>query len=121
MKGQEDLEANKEDFPGGTVGKSPPASAEDMNSISGPGRSHVPRSNQSPCMTTAVIRELSGPGATVPEPERHDAEGCVLQGPCSTRETTTMRSLRISQILTDLLCQLPSLNGGNMVIKISSV
>ena len=28
MKGQEDLEANKEDFPGGTVDKSPPASAK---------------------------------------------------------------------------------------------
>ena len=32
------------DFPGGPVGKNPPASAEDMGSIPGPGRSPMPRS-----------------------------------------------------------------------------
>ena len=32
-------------FPGGSVVKSPTANAGDMGSISGPGRSHVPRSN----------------------------------------------------------------------------
>ena len=33
------------DFPGGIVVKNPPANAGDMGSISGPGRSHMPRSN----------------------------------------------------------------------------
>ena len=34
------------DFPGGTVIKNPPASAGDTGSIPGPGRSHMPRSNE---------------------------------------------------------------------------
>ena len=34
------------DFPGGTVVKSPPASAGDMDSIPGPGRSHMPLSSR---------------------------------------------------------------------------
>ena len=33
------------DFPGGAVVENPPANAGDMGSISGPGRSHMPRSN----------------------------------------------------------------------------
>ena len=33
------------DFLGGTVDKNPPASAEDMSSIPGPGRFHMPKSN----------------------------------------------------------------------------
>ena len=33
------------DFPGGTVVKNPPASAGDMGSIPGSGRSHMPWSN----------------------------------------------------------------------------
>ena len=33
------------DFPGGTVVKNPPASAGDIGSSPGPGRSHMPRSN----------------------------------------------------------------------------
>ena len=32
-------------FPGGTVGKNPPANAGDTGSSPGPGRSHMPRSN----------------------------------------------------------------------------
>ena len=32
-------------FPGGAVVKNPPASAGDTGSSSGPGRSHMPRSN----------------------------------------------------------------------------
>ena len=32
-------------FPGGAVVKNPPASAGDMGSSPGPGRSHMPRSN----------------------------------------------------------------------------
>ena len=34
-----------EGFPGGSVGKSPPAHAGDTGSIPGPGRSHMPWSN----------------------------------------------------------------------------
>ena len=34
------------DFPGGTVVKNPPANAGDTGSSPGPGRSHMPRSNQ---------------------------------------------------------------------------
>ena len=34
------------DFPGGPVVKNPPASAGDMGSTSGPGRSHMSWSNQ---------------------------------------------------------------------------
>ena len=33
------------DFPGGAVVKNPPASAGDMGSIPGPGRTHMPWSN----------------------------------------------------------------------------
>ena len=33
------------DFPGGAAVKNPPASAGDMGSIPGPGRSHMPQSN----------------------------------------------------------------------------
>ena len=33
------------DFPGAAVVKDPPASAGDMGSSPGPGRSHMPRSN----------------------------------------------------------------------------
>ena len=33
------------DFPGGTVDKNPPANAEDMGSIPGLGRSHMPQSS----------------------------------------------------------------------------
>ena len=33
------------DFPGGTVGKNPPANAGHTGSIPGPGRSHMPQSN----------------------------------------------------------------------------
>ena len=34
------------DFPGGAAGKNLPASAGDMGSIPGPGRSHTPQHNQ---------------------------------------------------------------------------
>ena len=34
------------DFPGGAVVKNPPASAGDTGAIPGPGRSHMPWSNQ---------------------------------------------------------------------------
>ena len=35
-----------QDFPGGSVVKNPPASAGDMGSIPGPGRSYMSQSNQ---------------------------------------------------------------------------
>ena len=35
------VDTSLEDFPGGSVVKNPPASAEDMHSIPGPGRLHV--------------------------------------------------------------------------------
>ena len=37
--------SNSGDFPGGAVVKNPPANAGDTGSSSGPGRSHMPRSN----------------------------------------------------------------------------
>ena len=56
------------DFPGGSVVKNPPSSAEDMGSVLGLGRSHLPQSSQ--------------------------AHAPQLLSPCSaTREVTTMRSL----------------------------
>ena len=36
---------NRQDFPGGTVVKNPPANAGDTGSSPGPGRSHRPQSN----------------------------------------------------------------------------
>ena len=39
-------------FPGGSVVKNPPANAGELDSIPGPGRSHVPRS------THACVRQL---------------------------------------------------------------
>ena len=35
--------ASKRGFPGGAVAKNPPANTEDMGSIPGPGRSHMPQ------------------------------------------------------------------------------
>ena len=37
---------NQRDFPGDTVVKNPPANARDTGLIPGPGRSHMPRTNQ---------------------------------------------------------------------------
>ena len=39
------LKSITRDFPGGAVVENPPANAEDTGSISGLGRSHMPRSN----------------------------------------------------------------------------
>ena len=36
----------EQDFPGGTVGKNPPANAGDTGSIPGPGRFHMVQSNE---------------------------------------------------------------------------
>ena len=40
------LKKNEMDFPGGAVDKNPPASAEDMGSIPGLERFHMPQSNK---------------------------------------------------------------------------
>ena len=39
------LKSEYRGFPGGAVGKNPPANAGDTGSSPGPGRSHMPRSN----------------------------------------------------------------------------
>ena len=74
------------DFSGGTVVKNPPANAGDTGSSPGPGRSHMPQSNEprvpqllslhsrackpqllSPCATTT---EAHAPRARVPQQEK---------------------------------------------------
>lgn len=40
------------DFLGGPVVKSVPANTKDMGLVPGPGRSHLPQSNLSPCIRT---------------------------------------------------------------------
>ena len=62
----------KKGFPGGAVVENPPANAGDMGSIPGPGKSHMPQSNQahapqllSPCaLGPAVTQQLSPCAAT---------------------------------------------------------
>ena len=44
------------DFPGGTVGKNPPANAGDTGSIPGPGGSHVPWSNWSRVLNCLTLK-----------------------------------------------------------------
>ena len=64
------------DFPGGAVVKNPPASAGDMGSSPGPGRSHMPQSNQVRAPQLLSLRsrahepQLLSPRATT-------TEGCV--------------------------------------------
>ena len=48
----------EEDFPRGTMDKSPPASARDLGSIPGLGRFHVLQSNESLCATTTEAHML---------------------------------------------------------------
>ena len=62
------------DFPGGAMVKNPPASAGDVGSISGLGRSHMPQSNKarepqllSPCATPTEARS---PRARAPQQEK---------------------------------------------------
>ena len=44
-RSEREIKKTVSDFPGGTVVKNPPASAGDMGSRPGPGRSHMPWSN----------------------------------------------------------------------------
>ena len=61
------------DFPGGTVVKSPPANAGDTGSIPGPGRSHMPQSNEARAPQLLILRsrarkpQLLSPRATTTE------------------------------------------------------
>ena len=68
-----------EGFPGGSVVKNPADNAGDTGSISGPGRSHVPWSNQasvpqllSLCPRAHVLQLLKPacPGASAPQQEK---------------------------------------------------
>ena len=60
-------------FPGGTVVKNPPANAGDTGSSPGPGRSHVPRSNEAHAPQLLSLRsrarapQLLSPRATTTE------------------------------------------------------
>ena len=64
------------DFPGGAVGKNPPASAGDMCLILGPARLHVVQGSESPC-TTATEPGLWSQQATTPE--AHVLGACAPQ------------------------------------------
>ena len=78
-------------FPGGAVVKNPPANAEDMGSSPGPGRSHMPRSNEARVPQLLSLRsrahepQLLSPCATTTEARAPRAH--ALQ-----REVTAMRS-----------------------------
>ena len=60
-------------FPGGAVVRNPPANAGDMGSSPGPGRSHMPRSNEAPAPQLLSLRsrahepQLLSPSATTTE------------------------------------------------------
>ena len=70
-------------FPGGAVAKNLPASARDMGSIPGPGRSHMPRSNyaRAPELLSLWSRarepQLLSPHTTTTE--AHTPRACALQ------------------------------------------
>ena len=61
------------DFPGGAVVKNPPANAGDMGSSPGPGRSHMPLSNEAHAPQLLSLRsrarepQLPSPRATTTE------------------------------------------------------
>ena len=65
------------DFPGGAVVKNLPASEGDTGLIPGPGRSHMPRSNETRApqllslCSTARKPQLLSPCATTTEPTYH--------------------------------------------------
>ena len=69
-----------QDFPGDAVVKNPPANAGDMGSSRGPGRSHMPQSNEARAPQLLSLRATAAE-ARVPR-------ACALQ----QREATTMRS-----------------------------
>ena len=62
-----------QDFPGGAVVKNPPANAGDVGSGPGPGRSHMPRSNEAHAPQLLSLRsracepQLLSPRATTTE------------------------------------------------------
>ena len=75
-KAKLETEYISKDFPGGSVGKKPPANAGDVGLVPDPGRSHMPQSNWAPtpqrlslCSRTWQLQSLS---LWVPEPELYD-------------------------------------------------
>ena len=67
------------DFPGGAVVENPPANAGDTGSSPGPGRSHMPRSNE------ALAPQLRSPCSRACEPQ-------LLSPRATTTETRTPRA-----------------------------
>ena len=73
------------DFPFGTVDGNLPANAEDVGSVTGPGRFQTPCSGQLGLCTTTTEPTLQSPGAET-------TEAHMLKSLCSaTREVTTVR------------------------------
>ena len=75
---------NDPGFPGGTVVKNPPANAGDTGSSPGPGRSHMPWSNQARAPQLLSLRSR--------------AHGPQLLSPCATTtEALTPRARALQQ------------------------
>ena len=91
-KMQDNIKKLPRDFPGGAVVKTPSANAGDMGSSPGPGRSHMPRSNEAhvPQLLSLCSRardpQLLSPRATTTEAHTPGAHAP------QQREATTMRS-----------------------------
>ena len=68
------IKKSKWGFPGGAVVKNPPANAGDTGSSPGPGRSHMPQSNQARAPQLLSLRatttEASAPTARAPQQEK---------------------------------------------------
>ena len=59
-----DAKASSREFPGGVVVENPPANAGDKGSTPGPGRSHMPWSNEARAPQLRSLRAQS-PGSTM--------------------------------------------------------
>ena len=80
-------------FPGGTVVKNPPANAGDMGSSPGPGRSHMPRSNEARAPQLLNLRSTAHE-RKLPSPRAATTEARAPRARAPQREATAMRSLR---------------------------
>ena len=94
------LKSEEEDFSAGSVVKNPPASAGDTDSLLGLGGSHMPQSNYS---CSLVAPQLLSMCSRAWEKQllklKHSRAQCS-----STRESTTMRSLRTTTRVDSALC-----------------
>ena len=80
-------------FPGDSVVENPPASAEEMGSSSGPGRSYMPQGNQA-CVPQLLNFALGGPEAMPTEPTCCNYwSQCALEPVLRGKRSTAMRSL----------------------------